>query len=109
MQKHLVFVTISLKFQDQMKAKQLGIQLSICFIVCGLGLMYRTGNTTDVGKIYLHRTEERKKKAATFKLHMIIVSEIELTLRDDRLQFGHILIELFLSNDRGRQMTKMCM
>ena len=35
MQKHLVFVTTLLKFQDQMKAKQSGMQFPIYFVVCG--------------------------------------------------------------------------
>ena len=36
MQKHLVFITNSLRFQDQMRAKRLGMQFPIYFIVCGL-------------------------------------------------------------------------
>ena len=39
MQKHLVFVSNSLKFQNQMKVKWLGIQFPIYFIVCGLGIV----------------------------------------------------------------------
>ena len=39
MQKHLVFVSNSLKFQNQMKAKWLGIEFPIYFIVRGLGIV----------------------------------------------------------------------
>ena len=68
-------------------------------IFCNMWTTCRTGNVTEVRKkFFLHHTE---KKAATLSC-IRFFNEIELTLRDDRWQFGQIFIKLLLSSALGQ-------